>query len=509
MSFRIRIILGAVLVAVGIAWGLYARSQYQARHAYENLGRPEVREAVAIVKKPGWETDQSGPRCQTGLRLALINYEHSELMHYRFEPADSIVWRGLLHDTDASHYARDCAAYFLLETDAAARSYLEKEMRSDDPRRRFNASTILAFHFQRMTFSGDDGAACEWTVTQAIDLLAQGFLDRIDNKETQGGIQGGQGEEHDSTDIMSSPVWEICNFLGHRREKRAVEALIRHLERDTKNPSAAFALGQIGDIRAVPVLLRMLKEKSGYDLSEADALAALNCQEAVPVLGERLVEISTPDDDKLKEDFRQIHANRILDALLKLRNPKAAVPIRTYLQKNSNPSVRPNIERVLIQLESVEPVPQLIRMLESAGVGAAQDPGATARIGPTSHFLQHGGDEHYQATLIQDLSTYTSPLVTGKLVEVARSSESAFLRREAIFGLGRSSAPESLEKLASLLNITFPENLRTTWGWKSAPQSVDAELKRAILQALKHRTGQDLGPSHEKWERWLSTREQR
>lgn len=468
------------------------------------MGRPEVREAVAIVKKPGWETDAAGPRCQTGLRLALILYEHSDLMHYEFDAADSPAWRGLLHDGDASFYARDCAAFFLIESDTEARSYLEKEMRSEAPRRRFNAATILAFQLQKMAASGKDGTADEWTVTQAVDLLGQGLLDRIDNEETRRGMTVG-GEERDSVDIMFSPVSEICDFLGHRRDKRAVDALIKHLERKNWDSSAVFALGQIGDPKAIPVLLRLLKERSVHDLSAADALATLNCQEAVPVLCEQLVAIVSPSDDKQTEDLRQMDVNRLLDALLRLRNPKAVPAIRTFLQKNPDPSVQSNIERVLVQFESAEPVVELIRLLDAAGVGAAQNPESPSRIGPLSHLLQPGGDEHFQARLMDDLSTYVSPLVTKKLMEMARNSESAFLRRQAIFGLGRTSAPESMESLVSLLKATFPENLRVTWGWRSPPASMDAELKAAVVLALRQRTGQAFGTSHDQWDAWLKT----
>lgn len=39
--------VGITLAVVGIAWGVRTRSQYLARHTYETMGRPEVREAVA------------------------------------------------------------------------------------------------------------------------------------------------------------------------------------------------------------------------------------------------------------------------------------------------------------------------------------------------------------------------------------------------------------------------------------------------------------------------------
>ncbi len=225
------------------------------------------------------------------------------------------------------------------------------------------------------------------------------------------------------------------------------------------------------------------------------------------MLCEYLIDIGTPDDDKLKEGFRQMDANRILDALLKLRNPKAVEAIRTYLQKNSDPTSRPNIERVLVHLETTNPVPELIRMFDAAGVGAVQKPESTSRIGPLSHFVQHGGDEHFQSRLIEDMSSYQDTQVPRKLGEIVLESESAFLRREAIFGLGRSKVPGSLEKLVSLLNITFPENLRVTWGWRERPESIDAELKRAVVHTLKYHTGQDFGTSHAEWEAWLKTRQ--
>jgi HEAT repeat protein len=500
--------IAALLISgvLGLAIGTSVYHRHQKLHAYEKIGRAEVKAAMEIVKRPGWETAISGPACQTGLRLALILYEESDLMHYEFRQEDIPSWQGLLHDTSASRYARHCACFFLLDADPEARAFLTQDLRNPNPRCRFNAGTVLEL-FMRQKCQRDPAQVPEWTILLTIDLLSEPWMDRIDTDETRRGIRGGQGVDHDSTDIMSTPMWDLCRMLGWLQDSRAVDSLIQVLERDSKNPAAASALGYIGDRRAIPILLRILKDNTGYDFSEASALAQLKCREAVPVLGERLLEVSKDTSSvMLGSDI-----SRLLNALLEIRDPAAIPFIKTYLKGAHNPKDGLAAQRVLVQLEEEDPVPALIEMLTAAGIGKTQEANNSARIGPLENFLQFGGDEYIQAALINDLARYGGTKAVGHLFHLAQTSPSAFLRRCAIDGLRNSKSPEATAKLIMLLKEGFPDTLelKITWGWHSPPKTIGHQLKLHVVDALKTRTQQDLGEDAAAWEAWQRAQAQR
>jgi len=320
-------------------------------HAYKNQGRKEVRDAIAVVTKPGWETDYSGFSCQTGCRLALIIYPQSELFYYQPAPEDFSVWRSLMQDTSAGVYGRQCAAFFLLDTDNKAREFLAKECRDKDPRRRFNASTVLAIYMRQKFDVESESNPPSWSVDLAISLMADGSLDNIDTEETRGGIAGGGGVEKDSTDILQTPMWDVCRMMAWTKEHKAVDTLIGVVKRDPKNPEAAFALGEIGDAKAIPVLLSILKSGTGGQDFDVIALGQLKCREAVPILTARLGHPRTTFSG-----MDNIETEKILNALRDIGD-KSAIPfIKAFLAQSDNASQTADAKRVLTQLEDDDPV---------------------------------------------------------------------------------------------------------------------------------------------------------
>lgn len=498
---RILGLLLAVAMTCALIWGVWAYHGHLKRNAYKSSGRPEVRQALQIVSRPGWESSASGWSCQTGLRLALMLHDYSDLMHYVFQPEDAVVWKGLLQDDEASRYGRDCAAFFLLDLDQEARIWLETEMRQEKARWRFNAATVLSIYLQETIQLDGDRPTLEWAKIQAIDLLDKGFLDHIEGAG-RSPILSGQGKEQDSTDILHSPLWDICSTLGYFKEKRAVNALVKHLRRCPHTPSAASALGQIGDPRGIPVLLHILKNKTGYDLSEANALAALGCQEAIPIMGQLLVELTQEEPDALKRSGAMMDADRLLDALLQMRNRTAVGFIQSFVQKCADPKERARAERVLAHLELNAPVRRLIELFDAAGMETKQAGGSSARTVPLNTFIDPGGDESLQWWIAEDFSVSTDPLALEKLVEIAHRSNSAELRLKAIHGLGRNPQPKGTMELISLLRVTFPKDLRLPSKWSSEHGTIDAHLMETVRNTLEKRTRQKLGTDPDRWARW-------
>jgi hypothetical protein len=339
-----------------------------------------------------------------------------------------------------------------------------------------------------------------WATELSISLLADGSVDRIDTEETKGGVECGKGLEGDSEDILNSPIWDLCTVMMWTKEKIAVEALIEVLKRDPKNPCAASALGEIGDSRAVPILVKILKDKSGYDHSEVIALGKLRSRESVPFIAAKLGHPKT-----IFSGMDILETGYLLEALRDIGDKVAIDPIKAFILSSDNPKKTATAKRVLVQLEQDDPVPALLSLLREARTGAERKAGPDSNIGPLPDFLQPAGDEYEQASIMGDLSKYIDARVINEFDSMARTSESAFLRRIAIQQLANPKSPPAVKQLALLLDVRFPDNLKTTWGWRGRPKDINQELHTGIISLLKSLTEQDFGDSKEDWLQWLES----
>ena len=258
------------------------------------------------------------------------------------------------------------------------------------------------------------------------------------------------------------------------KEKKAVPALISVLQRLPGTGGAAFALGEIGDPRAIPVLMKVLQDRSGYEDREVTALGKLKCKEAVPVLISRLGNPRTTFSG-----MDELETSAIFEALLAIGDARAIAPIEKYLA-GANPARSKAIaRRVLVQLQSPDPVKGLLELLDAETY------------------------EPERSDIILDLVKHPDERVVGKLATIARTSDSAFMRREAIFGLQNIGSRSSLLVLASLLDVTFPKDLKAEWGWKMKPD-FEKYFPETIEQSLKGCTKQDFGRDRKRWEEWIT-----
>jgi len=84
--------------------------------------------------------------------------------------------------------------------------------------------------------------------------------------------------------IVSDRYYAV-HLLGELRDRRAVGALIPLLNDSEIDYNVAWALGQIGDSRAIPPLLAALKNKNAFARTAAiHALVELNAKSAVPAI---------------------------------------------------------------------------------------------------------------------------------------------------------------------------------------------------------------------------------
>jgi HEAT repeat protein len=380
---------------------------------------------------------------------ALIHYGTG----YRYEKSHAPAWRALAMDEKADMYGRLCAAQFLLDDDDDARKFIEKEVRAQNLRHRYNAAEALRWYVGR-------DPAKAWGVRLMISLLEDRSLDGSGIESSPSDYKG-----FDRDDIMFTPINTYCWDLGFMKEHAAVDALISVLERKPNIDGAAFALGEIGDRKAIPVLMKILKDNSGYEHREVTSLGQLKCKEALPILIARL---PTAGHGQLEQ--------QILEALADIGDKSAVPAIKSYLQTCDSRVAR----RVLARLDSTDPVADLLGQLEKETYEPAR------------------------SDIISDLVRYKDPRVVEPFTKLARHSDSAFMRREAIFGLRAVATRQSLLELAALLDVKFPKNLKIEWGWKYPPDELEPFFRELITDCLKDYSKQDFGTNSRKWISWIN-----
>lgn len=225
--------------------------------------RLSAEQAVEIVSKPGHGLGNMSPfELQVTYRMANLLDDD----RYKYSKKDADVWNKCMRDEQQSMYARLCAAGFLLDTEKAAREFIEAQVASKNIRHRYNAAEVVEMYVGR-------DPKKTWGVDLLIRLVSDGSIDRSGVESSP----GGDFPDGDRDDIIFTPIDGICWSLGYMKEKKAVPALIAVLKRAPRTRGAAFALGEIGDSRAIPILMRILKDRSGYEHREVTACERLGC----------------------------------------------------------------------------------------------------------------------------------------------------------------------------------------------------------------------------------------
>jgi len=427
--------------------------------AQEKESSSGVRTAIDFVKKPGTGYDNMGDELQVYYRI----HGAADFANYQYKDSDAEAWKALLNNAKASIYARLCAAYFLLKDNKDARIFIEEQLRSKNLRYKFNAARVVEmFAYQ------SSGVSREWAVNRLIQLLEDRSLEGAKWESSQ----NGKFLEGDWMDINLCPIDNICTRLGFLKEKRAVPVLISLVKRRVNAVDAAYALGDIGDPQAGPVLVELLnsKERLMNEHLVIGALAKLKYQPGAAVLAARL---------QLTPEIGWFTINEILDALLEIGDQSVVPDIEKYLQGDIPNESRITAKRVLIQLNERDPTPELLDLLQ-------QEP-----------------DERWKGDIIRDLARYKDSTVVAKLTDIAANSDSAFLRREAIWALKSVGNRQALLALVGLLETEFPTKLKVEHGWKGAPKDWPKYFRELLPNCLNQATKQDFGTDSRKWKSWI------
>ena len=245
------------------------------------------------------------------------------------------------------------------------------------------------------------------------------------------------------------------------------------------NLSDALKLADAGDTRAGPMLLTLVTNGQA-DINGLNghlipmAFGKLKYRPAAPVLAKYL---SSPVPQFTGAPHEYV-IDMTLNALTEIGDVSVTNAIQQYLDSGIPPRLQTAARRVLLQLTEADPVPGLLALLDKEIY------------------------EPERSDIIEALAKHKDERVVKKLAEIAKESDSAFMRREAILGLRHIDNRQSLLVLASLLDLTFSKDLKAEWGWKGRPD-FRTYFPDTIATCLRQCTSQDFGTNRTQWEKWI------
>ena len=152
------------------------------------------------------------------------------------------------------------------------------------------------------------------------------------------------------SDPVASDRYYAVHVLGQLGDKRAVPILLEYLNDETINYKAATVLGQLGDRRAIVPLKEMLEhENPDRRLWAGYGLARLNDPVGVPTVAEFL------------KDPQWVQRRHAADALGEFGD-RRAVPALIEALQDENPNVRVSAVRALGKLKDKRALPHLERL---------------------------------------------------------------------------------------------------------------------------------------------------
>jgi HEAT repeat protein len=250
----------------------------------------------------------------------------------------------------------------------------------------------------------------------------------------------------------SARVLTIDALLG-LKDARCVPSLIAVLQNDTYSTvrqRAAFALGYMEDLRAVPVLVEGLRDKDSIvQRIAAENLARFDDLRATEAL------IAALQDANMEPGIRRTTAH----ALAKKDDPRVIEALLSAL-KDKDSSIRQSAAEALARSKDAKSVPALIEMLD--------DPSEDVQKASALALSRMEGD----------------PRALEALTGLARDKDRPDIRRHAVLTLRfLKKEPAALEAIMVALKANEPAvreaALMALWGTKE-PRAVDAVL--AVLK---------------------------
>ncbi len=421
------------------------------------LSRVQVNDGQMLGIEPEvWRLYLSNSELTTALTL----YGHAEVRH-EFEQrmlAEKELRMKLLTAAVAARAGSQAAAMFLLETMKEADYITVRNVQ--------NALRVVL-----MAYSANPP---DWIV----ELILASLSDRryVTGMEKTG---WGGGTPYTISEVADYDA-SLTYTLGYSKCRKAVPFLIEMAKRNEGYQGVTYALGEIGDPQAVPVLIQLLpqtNEKVEYSaaaglprrfLQTVKALAELRAREAVPLL------------------LQHVEFPAVIEALEKIGDRRAVPAIREIVAArgkvvHDGQAVYPEADQeryvaarlALVALGDRDPVPQLCEMLSDQSL-----------------------DKFQRITIVWRLSRRPDARAILYLLHVIKTNASGRMRNEAVMALSEFKYKAAVAGLIECFNVDF----RSERGFVMA---VTLPMVRDnIATSLRSITGQPFGVEKGQWLKW-------
>jgi HEAT repeat protein len=266
-------------------------------------------------------------------------------------------------------------------------------------------------------------------------------------------------------------------LLAHTRSRKAVPALMGLVKAKARR-SHISALGDLGDNRAVPVLMEVVRKQSKKasifsgtlcpdSLEYAiRALGRLKAKEALPLLAKNLYHRVTV------EALERIGDPSVLPALRKIVADKRPRQIKGS-DDDSRKSCVGAAKIAIATLQGGDPIPRYIALLDDKSLG-----------------------EFKRREIVWRLGRKPDPRAIPRLLKAAKSDPSGAVVDNAIGALGEFRYPAAVTGLIACFDADFKG--KANWKYAHRPEM----FREHIGGALQRITGMNFGVDKKLWLRW-------
>lgn len=267
----------------------------------------------------------------------------------------------------------------------------------------------------------------------------------------------------------------LCRRAGELKMEAAVEPLIAVLRRRPNDGEAALALGEIGDRRAIPILMKTIESEGGIQPFHVYALRDLQA----PGLPDILIRQLTPRGLEAASNDLQLGPDGIVSMLGDLGAKEAVAPLEQLLKTSTNEELNGAIRITLARLTASDRkdlAERLLRLAETAQ-GSSERWSALQRVGETGQ-------------------RWAVP----RLVRIVQKSTDSSVIHNAISEIGELGGNEAVAGLVELLDYDFSHVPRSEMESKGR---LATNFNPLVCDALGNATGEDFGRDPAAWHRYL------
>ncbi|MCD4780949.1 MAG: HEAT repeat domain-containing protein [Candidatus Omnitrophica bacterium] len=397
-----------------------------------------IEQALEIVSQKEYQGFNYGPGDpEVALRMATIHWQGE----YTPQKADIPQLLMALQGNELDTYQKLCVSKFLLDLNVEdAKTFIEKQLANSNKSIFNNAIAIIRLHVNR-------NPERAWGISKLIEFLQNG-KSRPWQKSDGQGIDG------------SSVFNNVCYDLGSMKYKPALDIMIKLTKQYPDAYGPACALREIGDLRAVPILIDTLEVKDGNRQrlrpSQVEALAKLKAKDAVPIL------------------LKYLQDDHVISALGEIKDERAIKPLQDIIANEKKfPYVQLEAKLALVKIQSDDLGLSLIELLGKEK------------------------NNYKKSDIIRELQKIQEKRAVEIIINQANHAPSQMFKLTCVTTLGNIGGNEAIGGLIELFEGKFVE-LEC-----SKVCLTEKDYFKSIGLALSTATEMNYGSNKQAWKEWF------